>query len=85
LRSNFFKVIRALKREGTVAPGLTFHGLRSTTVVMLVEAGCDDATIQAVTGQSLAMVAHSRRQVNRKKLAARAIGRLNFDEESEAD
>ena len=85
LRSNFFKVIRALKREGPVAPGLTFLGLRSTTVVMLVEAGCDDATIQAVTGQSLAMVAHSRRQVNRKKLAARAIGRLNFDEESEAD
>ena len=50
-----------------------FHGLRKSAVVFLLEAGCTDAEVAAVTGQSRQMVEHYSRQVNQKKLAARAI------------
>jgi integrase len=52
---------------------LVFHGLRKSAVVMLLEAGCTDAEVSAITGQSRKMVEHYAAQVNRKKLAARAI------------
>src|SRR5262249_26037818 len=54
-------------------PGLVFHGLRKSAVVMLLEAGCTDAEVSAITGQSRQMVEHYAQQVNRKKLAASAI------------
>jgi integrase len=50
-----------------------FHGLRKSAVVFLLEAGCTDAEVAAVTGQSRQMVEHYSRQVNQRKLAARAI------------
>ena len=50
-----------------------FHGLRKSPVVFLLEAGCTDAEVAAVTGQSRQMVEHYSRQVNQRKLAARAI------------
>jgi hypothetical protein len=50
-----------------------FHGLRKSAVVFLLEAGCTDAEVAAVTGQSREMVEHYSRQVNQKKLATRAI------------
>jgi integrase len=50
-----------------------FHGLRKSAVVFLLEAGCTDAEVAAVTGQSRQMIEHYSRQVNQKKLAARAI------------
>jgi integrase len=50
-----------------------FHGLRKSAVVFLLEAGCTDAEVAAVTGQSRKMVEHYSRQVNQQKLAARAI------------
>jgi integrase len=53
--------------------GLVFHGLRKSAVVMLIEAGSTEAETAAVTGQSLAMVAHYAKQVNQKKLAAAAV------------
>jgi integrase len=53
--------------------GLVFHGLRKSAVVMLLEAGCTDAEVSAITGQSRQMVEHYGRQVNQKKLAASAI------------
>jgi integrase len=66
---------KALK--GTLAPireaGLVFHGLRKSAVVTLLEAGCSDAEVAAITGQSRQMVEHYGRQVNQKKLAASAI------------
>lgn len=52
---------------------LVFHGLRKSAVVFLLEAGCTDAEVSAITGQSRAMVAHYARQVNQKKLAAAAV------------
>jgi integrase len=53
--------------------GLVFHGLRKSAVVFLLEAGCTDAEVSAITGQSRQMVEHYARQVNQKKLAATAI------------
>ncbi len=53
--------------------GLVFHGLRRSAVVMLLEAGCTDAEVAAITGQSRQMIEHYSRQVNQKRLAASAI------------
>jgi integrase len=53
--------------------GLVFHGLRKSAVVFLLEAGCTDAEVSAITGQSRQMVEHYARQVNQDKLAAAAV------------
>jgi integrase len=52
---------------------LVFHGLRKSAVVMLLESGCTDAEVAAITGQSRDMVAHYSLMVNQRKLAAAAI------------
>src|SRR5262249_28117155 len=58
-QSVFFKLIRKLVEAGKVRPGLTFHGLRTTTATKLAEAGCDTQTIMAITGhETEAMVKH---------------------------
>lgn len=41
--------------------------------VMLLEAGCTDAEVASITGQSRQMVEYYSRQVNQRKLAAAAI------------
>lgn len=53
--------------------GLVFHGLRKSAVVTLLEAGCTDAEVAAITGQSRQMVEHYARKVNQQHLAKRAI------------
>ena len=50
-----------------------FHGLRKSAVCFLLEAGCSDAEVSAITGQSRRMVEHYAKQVNQKKLAAAAV------------
>jgi hypothetical protein len=55
--------------------GLVFPGLRKTSVVTLLEAGCTDAEVSAITGQTRDMVAHYARQVNQTKLARAAINK----------
>ncbi|WP_439544541.1 hypothetical protein [Hyphomicrobium sp.] len=52
---------------------LVFHGLRKSAVVFLLEAGCTDAEVCAITGQSREMVEHYAKQVNQRRLAATAI------------
>jgi integrase len=52
---------------------LVFHGLRKSAVVMLLEAGCTDAEVAAITGQSRDMIAHYSIMVNQRKLARAAI------------
>lgn len=52
---------------------LVFHGLRKSAVVFLLEAGCTDAEVSAITGQSREMVEHYAKQVNQRRLAAAAI------------
>lgn len=53
--------------------GLVFHGLRKSAVVTLLEAGCTDAEVASITGQSRAMVEHYAKLVNQEKLARTAI------------
>ena len=53
--------------------GLVFHELSKSAVVTLLEVGCTDAEVSAITGQSRSMVEHYSRQVNQRKLAAAAI------------
>jgi integrase len=52
---------------------LVFHGLRKSSVVMLLEAGCTDAEVAAITGQWRQMVEHYSIMVNQRKLARSAI------------
>ena len=49
------------------------HGLRKLAIVRLVEAGCSDARIQAITGQSAEMVAYYRKLASRKVLSREAL------------
>ncbi|WP_339083801.1 tyrosine-type recombinase/integrase [Hyphomicrobium sp. ghe19] len=63
--------------------GLVFHGLRKSSVVMLLEAGCSDAEVSSITGQSREMVEHYAKQVNQARLAASAI--LKWENASETE
>lgn len=53
--------------------GLVFHGLRKSSVVFLLEAGCTDAQVAAITGQSRQMVEHYALMVNQRRLAREGI------------
>ncbi len=61
--------------------GVVFHGLRKSAVVTLLECGCSEAEVAAITGQSLEMVAHYGKQVNQLKLAKAAVLRWEQNEE----
>jgi hypothetical protein len=50
----------------------SLHGLRKRACVELAEAGCSDAEIQSVTGQSLEMVAKYRKEARRKEMSRTA-------------
>lgn len=79
-RARFFKVIRRLVADGTVQPGLTFHGLRHTAATMLADAGCDTRDIMSITGHKTeAMVRRYTERADQKRRALSAISRLeNF-------
>jgi integrase len=64
---------------------LVFHGLRKSAVVFLLEAGCTDAEVSAITGQSRQMVEHYAKQVNQRKLAAAAISKWEASETGSPD
>jgi len=57
---------------GAKAKPYTLHGLRKIAIIRLAEAGCTDAQIQAVTNQSLEMIAYYRRLASRKTLSRSA-------------
>ena len=57
---------------GEKAKPYTLHGLRKLAIIRLAEAGCTDAQIQAVTNQSLEMIAYYRRLASRKTLSRSA-------------
>jgi len=50
-KTSFFKLIRSLEKEGAIAKGLTFHGLRHTVATELRELGFDTRTIADMLGQ----------------------------------
>jgi integrase len=52
---------------------LVFHGLRKSSVCILLEAGATVPETAAITGQTLQMVAHYSLMVNQRKLATSAI------------
>lgn len=56
--------------------GYSRHGLRKNAVNNLLEAGCTEYEVSAITGQSPQMVAHYAKRVNQKKLAESAIRKL---------
>ncbi len=62
---------------GDKAKEFTLHGLRKLAIVQLAEAGCTDAEIQAVTNQSMEMIADYRRLADRKTLSRNAQKRRN--------
>lgn len=65
-------LMREFKSLGiTDAP--TTHGLRKNAVVCLIEAGADPRQIQAITGQSLAMIEHYGQECTSDNLAHQAI------------
>jgi integrase len=72
-KSGFKATWRKHKPKAVLKLGLVFHGLRKAAVVMLLEAGCTDAEVAAITGQSRQMIEHYARQVNQEKLARSAI------------
>jgi integrase len=66
---------RSLQRVG--AEQYTAHGLRKNAAIALAEAGCTPHEVAAITGhRSLSMVQHYTTGAEQKKLARRAIGRL---------
>jgi integrase len=56
--------------------GLTFHGLRASSVEKLLEAGCGDREIESVTGMSKEMITRYSRFADQRRLAKAAIHRL---------
>jgi hypothetical protein len=57
---------------GDHARPYSLHGLRKLAIIELAEAGCADAEIQAVTGQSSKMVAYYRKLASKGKLSRMA-------------
>jgi intergrase/recombinase len=59
-----------MKREpqGTIRQrGFVFHGLRKNACNKLFEVGCTEKEVEAITGQSAAMVAHYSKKANQLK------------------
>jgi len=77
LQSQFERLRKRLEKEGKVAPGLTFHGLRHTLGGILADLGATPQTIAACLGQrTTRMAEHYSRRANRKKLVQLAAKRL---------
>lgn len=74
-RKEFRKWADAASRSGA-QQALTFHGLRKTATVKLLEAGCTHAEVKSITGhRSDAIVSHYGKDANNKVLAIRAMKR----------
>jgi integrase len=55
--------------------GLVLHGLRKSAVCFLLEAGCSEEEVEAITRQSREMIRHYALELKRKKMARRAISK----------
>jgi integrase len=55
--------------------GLVPHGLRKSAECFLLEAGCSEEEVEAITRQSREMIRHYALELKRHKLAERAIGK----------
>ena len=61
-------------------PGYSRHGLRKNAVNNLLEAGCSEKQVGAVTGMSPQMIEHYSRRVDQKRLAEQANRKLMENE-----
>jgi integrase len=76
--SSFIKAMAALKRDGKIGEGLTFHGLRHTVGTLLVEAGYDLDTVRRWLGQkTLAMAIHYSETANTSDRMGEVITKLD--------
>jgi integrase len=67
-RSSFFKLVRKLEREGLVAPGLTFHGLRTSFAEEARSHGFTNEQIaDALAQRDAGSAAHYTKNYDRKK------------------
>jgi integrase len=61
--------------------GVVFHGLRHNATQRLMEAGCTEGEAKAITGHKTSrMIQHYAARANQKKLAGRAMRKLESDE-----
>ena len=74
----FEGALRRARKNVKVMDGLVFHGLRKNSTVHLIEAGCTEAEVAAVTGMSLQMVVHYGKAARQKKLAVEALRKLEL-------
>jgi integrase len=58
--------------------GVVFHGLRKNATVCLIEAGCTEAEVAAVTGMSLQMVVHYGKGARQRRLAVEALRKMEL-------
>lgn len=72
-QSSWNKQMKKPVMETLRSQRLVFHGLRKSAVVFLLEAGCTDAQVSAITGQTRQMVEHYSLMVNQRRLAKEAI------------
>ncbi|MEC9346613.1 MAG: tyrosine-type recombinase/integrase [Pseudomonadota bacterium] len=57
--------------------GYVLHGLRKNAVARLLEAGCSDAEVQAITGhKTRQMIEHYGKDSNRRRIARAAVANL---------
>ena len=61
------------KTLGKNAAPFVLHGLRKLAIVRLAEAGCTDAQIQAITGQTPEIIAYYRKRASRTVLSKQAF------------
>lgn len=81
LSTNWSKFRNNLIKKGKIGTGLTLHGLRSTVLTKLAEAGCSVEQIKAVSGHlSDNSIKTYISEVNKKKNASAAI--LKWERES---
>lgn len=73
---------RARRHKGRPLPPVlqtvVFHGLRKNATVNLLEAGCSEAEVSAVTGMSLQMVVRYGKGARQKRLAREAMRKLEL-------
>ena len=72
-QSGFKASWRKLRPAVVRERGLVFHGLRKSAVCFLLEAGCTDAEVAAITGQTRQMIEHYAALVNQQRLARGAM------------
>ena len=68
-----------IELETGACHGLVFHGQRKSSVCFLLEAGCSVEEVEAITRQSRAMIEHYAADLNRQRLASRAIAKREND------